>query len=400
MTVEITNVQTRFSEQDLKFQQDVRAFLTDNYTAELSARLQTPETYKAAIIEWQKVLHRKGWIAPGWPVEHGGTDWSDTQKFIFDNERADLGIPGSNPFGLKMVGPTIYTFGSEDQKAQFLPRILASDDWWCQGYSEPGAGSDLAALSTRAVRDGDEYVVNGAKIWTTNAHHADWIFCLVRTDTQTSRRQQGISFLLIDMTTPGITVNPIISIDGRHTLNEVAFSDVRVPVPNCIGEENQGWTYAKALLAHERTAIAGVADSKRELSLVKEHAGREMMNGRPMLEDADFQYRLAAIETELMALEYTELRVLATISGGGSPGAESSILKIKGTEVQQSIQTLMMDVAGVYGATLGAGLAPDVVGHDFGDAARDRYMYGRASTIYGGSNEVQKNIIAKAILGL
>ena len=393
-------MQTRFSEQDLAFQQEVRAFLTDNYNTDLNARLQAPETYKAAIIEWQKTLHRKGWIAPGWPVEHGGTGWSDTQKFIFDNERAGLGIPGSNPFGLKMVGPTIYTFGSEDQKAQFLPRILASDDWWCQGYSEPGAGSDLAALSTRAVRDGDEYVVNGAKIWTTNAHYADWIFCLVRTDTQTSRRQQGISFLLIDMTTPGITINPIISIDGRHTLNEVAFTDVRVPVPNCIGEENQGWTYAKALLEHERTAIAGVADSKRELSLVKEHAGREMMNGRPMLADPDFQYRLAAIETELMALEYTELRVLATISGGGSPGAESSILKIKGTEVQQSIQTLMMDVAGVYGATLGAGLAPGALAHDFGDAARMRYMYGRASTIYGGSNEVQKNIIAKAILGL
>jgi alkylation response protein AidB-like acyl-CoA dehydrogenase len=326
--------------------------------------------------------------------------WSDTQKYIFDNERASLGIPGVNPFGLKMVAPTIYTFGSEDQKKKFLPRILASDDWWCQGYSEPGAGSDLAALSTRAVRDGDDYVVNGAKIWTTNAQHADWIFCLVRTDSQTPVRQQGISFLLIDMTTPGIKVNPIVTIDGRHTLNEVEFNDVRVPVPNCVGEENQGWTYAKALLAHERNAIAGVADSKRELNLVKEHAGKELVDGQPMLHDPGFQQRVATIEIELMALEYTELRVLATLSSGGQPGAESSILKIKGTEIQQAIQTLMMDVAGVYGGVLEAEGASPASGHEFGSAARVRYMYGRASTIYGGSNEVQKNIIAKAILGL
>ena len=393
-------MQTHFSDEDLSFQTEVREFLSQNFSDELNVRIQSRETFKAGIVEWQKILHKKGWIAPNWPVEYGGTGWSDTQKFIFDNERARLGIPATNPFGLKMVAPVIQTFGSDDQKDFFLPRILASDDWWCQGYSEPGAGSDLAALATRAVRDGDEYVVNGAKIWTTNAQLADWIFCLVRTNPDTERRQQGISFLLIDMTTPGIQVNPIISLDGRHSLNEVEFNDVRVPVTNCVGEENKGWTYAKALLAHERTAIAGVADSKRELDMVKERATVESSNGLPLLEDPGFRGRVADIEIELMALEYTELRVLASVAAGGSPGAESSLLKIKGTEIQQAVQTLMMDVAGVYGAMIGDDLTLEELGHDFGDAARLRYMYGRASTIYGGSNEVQKNIIAKAILGL
>ena len=393
-------MQTRFSEQDLAFQQEVRQFLEENYSEDLNTRVQARETFKPAIIEWQRILHRQGWIAPGWPVELGGTDWTDTQRFIYENERAHLGVPDVNPFGLKMVGPVIYTFGTKEQQEYFLPRILASEDWWCQGYSEPGAGSDLASLQTRAVRDGDDYIVNGSKIWTTNAQHADWMFCLVRTDPDAERKQQGISFVLIDMKTPGIAVSPIISLDGRHSLNEVAFDEVRVPIANCIGEENKGWTYAKALLAHERTAIAGVADSKREIRLLKETAGRELNNGRPLMEQPDFQRRLAAVETELMALEYTELRVLASVSAGGSPGAESSILKIRGTEIQQALQTLLMDVAGLYGGVHGTDLSPEEIGHDFGNKARINYMYGRASTIYGGSNEVQKNIIAKAILGL
>ena len=273
-------MQTRFSEQDLAFQQEVRQFLEENYSEDLNTRVQARETFKPAIIEWQRILHRQGWIAPGWPVELGGTDWTDTQRFIYENERAHLGVPDVNPFGLKMVGPVIYTFGTKEQQEYFLPRILASEDWWCQGYSEPGAGSDLASLQTRAVRDGDDYIVNGSKIWTTNAQHADWMFCLVRTDPDAERKQQGISFVLIDMKTPGIAVSPIISLDGRHSLNEVAFDEVRVPIANCIGEENKGWTYAKALLAHERTAIAGVADSKREIRLLKETAGRELNNGR------------------------------------------------------------------------------------------------------------------------
>ena len=389
---------TLFSEEDRFFQKEVSEFLQSHYHQEIADEINDPATYKQGIIRWQKALYERGWIAPGWPIEHGGTGWNDTQKFIFDNERAKLGIPDTNPFGLKMVGPVIYTFGSDDQKQEFLPRILKSEDWWCQGYSEPGAGSDLAALKTRAVRDGDDYVVNGAKIWTTNAQLADWIFCLVRTNTEATKNQEGISFLLIDMKSPGITVNPIITIDGRHSLNEVEFRDVRVPVPNCIGEENKGWTYAKALLAHERTAIAGVADSKRELSLVRQYASEESDNGGRLIDDPSFRRRLSEIEVELMALEYTELRVLASVSAGGSPGAESSILKIKGTELQQSIQTLMMDVAGLYGAVKKESEVSS--GHDFGSAARVRYMYGRASTIYGGSNEIQKNIIAKAILGL
>ena len=391
---------TYFSREDLAFRTEVSDFLREKFEPGLADRIGNSATYREGMIEWQKILFEKGWIAPGWPAEYGGTGWSDTQKFIFDNERASLGIPGSNPFGLKMVGPVIYTFGSQDQKEFFLPRILSSEHWWCQGYSEPGAGSDLAALKTRAVRDGDEYVVNGAKIWTTNAQLADWIFCLVRTNKDTAKQQQGITFLLIDMKTPGITVNPIITIDGRHSLNEVEFKDVRVPVTNCIGEEDKGWTYAKALLAHERTAIAGVADCKRELGLVKEYASRELEDGRPLIEDANFQRRIAEIEAELMALEYTELRVLASVASGGSPGAESSILKIKGTECQQAIQTLMMDVAGLYGSALGDKSDSEALGHDFGIGSRVKYMYGRAATIYGGSNEVQKNIIAKAILGL
>ncbi len=391
---------TYFSREDLAFKAEVSDFLREKFEPGLADRIGNSATYREGMIEWQKILFEKGWIAPGWPAEYGGTGWSDTQKFIFDNERASLGIPGSNPFGLKMVGPVIYTFGSQDQKEFFLPRILSSEHWWCQGYSEPGAGSDLAALKTRAVRDGDEYVVNGAKIWTTNAQLADWIFCLVRTNKDTAKQQQGITFLLIDMKTPGITVNPIITIDGRHSLNEVEFKDVRVPVTNCIGEEDKGWTYAKALLAHERTAIAGVADCKRELGLVKEYASRELEDGRPLIEDANFQRRIAEIEAELMALEYTELRVLASVASGGSPGAESSILKIKGTECQQAIQTLMMDVAGLYGSVLGDKSDSEALGHDFGIGSRVKYMYGRAATIYGGSNEVQKNIIAKAILGL
>jgi len=393
-------VHTYFSREDLAFKAEVSDFLREKFEPGLADRIGNSATYREGMIEWQKILFEKGWIAPGWPAEYGGTGWSDTQKFIFDNERASLGIPGSNPFGLKMVGPVIYTFGSQDQKEFFLPRILSSEHWWCQGYSEPGAGSDLAALKTRAVRDGDEYVVNGAKIWTTNAQLADWIFCLVRTNKDTAKQQQGITFLLIDMKTPGITVNPIITIDGRHSLNEVEFKDVRVPVTNCIGEEDKGWTYAKALLAHERTAIAGVADCKRELGLVKEYASRELEDGRPLIEDANFQRRIAEIEAELMALEYTELRVLASVASGGSPGAESSILKIKGTECQQAIQTLMMDVAGLYGSVLGDKSDSEALGHDFGIGSRVKYMYGRAATIYGGSNEVQKNIIAKAILGL
>ncbi len=392
---------TAFASEDLAFRDEVRTFFAQAYDEELDSRLSTPDpkVYKQAIVEWQKRLHEQGWIAPGWPAEYGGTGWDATKSYIFETERAAAGIRDVVPFGLKMVGPVIYTFGTDEQKQHFLPRILSSDDWWCQGYSEPGSGSDLASLKTKAERDGDDYVVNGAKIWTTYAQHADWIFCLVRTSSE-GKKQEGISFLLIDMKTPGIKVNPIVSIDNHHSLNEVEFNNVRVPVANRIGEENKGWTYAKALLAHERTAIAEVADSKRKLEQVREFARAEVNGGKSLLADPLFQKRLSDVEIELMALEFTELRVLASVATGGAPGAESSLLKIRGTEIQQAVQELRMEVAAYYQGAMPSELTAEALGHAFGREARQAYMYGRASTIYGGSNEVQKNVIAKAVLGL
>lgn len=392
---------TSFTPEDLAFRDEVRAFIAQAYDDELRARLASkdPEEFKQAVIDWQKRLHDKGWVAPNWPVEYGGTGWNATQQFIYESERAASGVRDVVPFGLKMVAPVLYTFGSEEQKKRFLPSILASDEWWCQGYSEPGSGSDLASLKTKAVLDGDDYIVTGAKIWTTYAQFADWIFCLVRTNSD-GKKQEGITFLLIDMKSPGIKVNPIISIDNHHSLNEVEFNDVRVPVANRIGEQDKGWTYAKALLAHERTSIAAVADTKRKLAQVKEYAAQELGGGTSLLADPAFQARLSDIEIELMALEFTELRVLASVAAGGAPGAESSLLKIKGTELQQAVQLLLMEVAAYYQGVLPNDLSAEQLGHEFGSDARQAFMYGRAATVYGGSNEVQKNIIAKAVLGL
>lgn len=390
---------TSFSPQDIEFRDEVRAFFAENFTQDIQDRTANPDTFKGAVVQWQKLLHKKGWVAPGWPVEYGGTDWNSTQKFIYESERAAAGVRDVVPFGLTMVAPVIYTFGTDEQKEKFLPRILASDDWWCQGYSEPGSGSDLASLKTKADVDGDDYIVNGAKVWTTYAQYADWIFCLVRTNSE-GRKQQGITFLLIDMKSPGISVNPIVSIDNHHSLNEVVFDNVRVPVANRIGEQDKGWTYAKALLAHERTGIAGVADSIRNLAQVRAFAEQEINGGQSLLSDPIFQSRLSSIDIDLMALEYTELRVLATVAAGGAPGAESSMLKIKGTEMQQAIQSLRMEVAGYYQGVLPNELSDEQLGNSFGCQARQSYMYGRAATVYGGSNEIQKNIIAKAVLGL
>ena len=390
-----------FSAEDVAFRDEVREFFDKEYDSEVSKRQADNHSsdYKSSIVAWQKKLHAKGWIAPDWPVEYGGTGWSSTQKYIYETERGLAGIPDVIPFGLKMVAPVIYTFGTEEQKARFLPRILSSDDWWCQGYSEPGAGSDLAALTTSAEYAGDNYIVNGRKIWTTLAQFADWIFCLVRT-SKGVRRQEGISFLLIDMKSPGITVKPIIAIDGQHSLNEVLFDNVLVPTENLIGEQDKGWTYAKALLAHERTGMAEVADSKRMLDQLKLRAAAEVNSGKPMIEDPVFQMRLSDIEMELMALEYTELRVFASMASGGMPGPESSLLKIKGTEISQSIHELQLQLASYYGGALQGELSSEVLGHNFATEARGKYMYGRAATIYGGSNEVQRNVIAKAVLGL
>ena len=387
---------TKFTPEDLAFRDEVRAFLDANLTDEVRQATIGGEINPDVIVQWQKKLYEKGWIAPNWPKEYGGTGWTVTQNYIFDTECAMAGAPAVVPFGLKMVGPVIYAFGSDEQKQRFLPDILQSNAWWCQGYSEPGAGSDLAALQTKAELDGDHYVVNGQKIWTTYAQHADWIFCLVRTDFE-AKKQEGISFLLIDMKTPGIEVRKINSIDNQHSLNEVFFDNVRVPVANRIGEENKGWTYAKYLLTHERTAIAGVPQSKKAIQKLREIAEKEVAGGEPLINDPMFQAKLAQIEIDLMALEYTELRVISSVAAGGAPGPESSILKIKGTEIQQALSELSVEACGHYAHMMNVG---EAIGNDYAWAVSAKYLYGRASTIYGGSNEVQKNIIAKMVLGL
>lgn len=380
-----------FTPADRAFRDDVRTFLSEPLSRSLCERVKRGEDLdKPARTAWQKALYDRGWAGINWPLEHGGTGWTSVQKHIFWEELCEADAPGISPFGLAMVAPIIMAFGSEAQKHRFLPPILRSDIWWCQGYSEPGAGSDLASLKTRAVRDGDEYVVNGAKTWTTDAHLADWIFCLVRTDSS-ARKQGGISFLLIDLKSPGISIRPIITIDGGHEVNEVFFQDVRVPVENRIGEENKGWTYAKALLTHERTGIAGVAWSKSQLRRLKSLAAAtdDGFGGR-LLDDPALRDRIAGLEIQLMALEMTDLRTLASVSAGHAPGPESSILKIKGTEIQQALTELLLEVAGQR--VIAAAEGPD--------ATARLYLNHRKVTIFGGTSEIQKNIIAKAVLGL
>ena len=393
-----------FSPEDLAFQQEARTFIAENYPRELRAKQDRGEELtKEDFLSWHRILHRKGWIAPSWPVEYGGTGWSITQKFIWSEEIARADCVRIMPFGVTMVGPVIYTFGTAEQKQRFLPRILSGEDWWCQGYSEPGAGSDLASLSTRAVRDGDHYVVNGQKTWTTMAHFADWGFFLVRTNSE-GKQQEGISFLLIDMTTPGITVRPIITLGGEHEVNEVWLEDVRVPVENRIYEENKGWTCAKFLLAHERTGIAGVAGSKRGVERIRQFASVAPQGGEPLLADRHFRRKLSELEMDLTALEFTELRTLAGEAAGKGPGPESSMLKIIGSEIQQRLTELTLEAAGHHGAPWfgGArGISNETgVGPDWALRSAQTYFNVRKTTIYGGSNEIQRNIISKAVLGL
>ncbi len=387
-----------FTDEELAFQQEVRTFLEEEYPEDIRRKQDSGKPLsRDDIIRWQKILYEKGWAALNWPVEHGGTGWSTIQKYIFENEMGRINAQPLVPFGMKMVGPIIYTFGNEEQKQRFLPGILASDDWWCQGYSEPGSGSDLASLKTKADRAGDHYIVNGTKTWTTLAHYADWIFCLVRTSSDVARRQDGISFLLIDMKSTGITVKPIPTIDGGAEINEVHFENVEVPVENLIGEEGKGWTYGKVLLQHERTNMATVPQSTYRLRNLKSEAGRSINGGTPLIEDPHFARKLAAVEIELKALEYTELRTLAAIAVGNAPGPESSILKIKGTVVQQMLDELFVEAAGYYAL-------PFLPDEEFPFSAQSksslRYFNNRKATIYGGSNEIQKNIIAKHVLGL
>jgi alkylation response protein AidB-like acyl-CoA dehydrogenase len=388
-----------FTAEEQAFREEVRAFVRAHLPEETRDKvLHGREVTAAETIGWQRILARHGWGAANWPKEHGGTGWDVVREFIFDEETAAQGAPRLLPFGLRMVGPVIMQFGNEAQKQRFLPRIASAEDFWCQGYSEPGSGSDLASLKTRAERKGDDYLVNGQKTWITLAQHADWIFCLVRTDPG-ARAQSGISFLLIDMKTKGITVRPIITMDGGHEVNEVWFEDVKVPVENRVGEENKGWTYAKFLLGHERTNIAGVGGSKRELQRLKTIAKAQAKGDKPLSEDPTFAARIAAVEIELMALEITNLRVLAAESARKAPGPQSSLLKIKGTEIQQTLSELMMLAMGPQGLFFDRDERSDVPAAAFGPLA-PTYCNFRKTSIYGGSNEIQKNILSQQLLKL
>jgi alkylation response protein AidB-like acyl-CoA dehydrogenase len=393
-------MELNLSKEDQAFRDEVRAFIAENYPAEM--RVPRPETdlTKEQMMLWHKILHKKGWIAPLWPKEYGGPGWTLMQRYIWEQEAGLAGTMAPLAFSITMVGPVIYTFGNEAQKKKFLPRILSGEDWWCQGYSEPGAGSDLASLRTRAVRDGDHYVVNGQKTWTTLAQHADWIFCLVRTDP-TAKQQSGISFLLIDMKTPGITVRPIITIDGAHEVNDVFLEDVRVPIENMIGAENKGWTYAKFLLGNERTNMARTGSSRRHLHKLKTIAKKEIRSDDPVA--PDFAKDIAKLEIDLLALEATEFRMISQMSRGKDPGAAASLLKIRGTEMVQRLTDLTHRAVGNYGLALRESPAsPNMFnpGPDYSHLAAAKYLNTRKASIYGGSNEIQRNIIAKMVLGL
>lgn len=395
-----------FTAEELAFQEEVRSFLENDFPVEYREKIDASiRLSKEEIVLWQKILYRQGWAAPNWPEEFGGTGWSQTQKYIYATELGLIGAPEPVPFGMKMVAPVIMAYGSEEQKQRFLPDILESNVWWCQGYSEPNAGSDLASLKTSAVRDGDEFVVNGCKTWNTYGQYADWIFCLVRTDNSV-KKQAGISFLLIDMKSPGITLKPIVLLDGHAEVNEVFFDDVRVPVNNLIGEENKGWTYAKLLLTHERTNISGVPRGKRRLLALKRIASdTDDGYGGNMLESPSFRKKLSEAEIQLLALEYAELRTLAALSVGKAPGPESSILKIVGTELAQQMDELFVELAAYHclpfvPEQFEDGFQGDPLGPGTSAASALIYFNNRKLSIFGGSNEVQRNIISKAVLGL
>ncbi|HET8724873.1 MAG TPA: acyl-CoA dehydrogenase family protein [Anaeromyxobacteraceae bacterium] len=394
-----------FTPEEQTFRDEVRAFLRESLPPAMRRRvLAGLEVPAEDTVAWQRILHRKGWGAPNWPVEFGGTGWDPVRQYVFEEECAAAGTPRQLPFGLKMVGPVIQRFGSRGQQDRFLPRIVTGEDWWCQGYSEPEAGSDLASLRTRADRQGDHYLVNGQKTWITLAQHADWIFCLVRTD-RAAKAQAGISFLLVDMRSPGVTVRPITLLDGSREVNEVWFEDVKVPVENLVGEENKGWTYAKFLLGHERANIAGIGASKRELQRLKAIAAAERKGGRALSEDPGFAARIAQVEIDLMALEITNLRVLSAEAERRAPGPEASILKIKGTEIQQALAELMVHAVGPYALpfreeALHDGFAGPAAGPAYAAPLAATHCNLRKTSIYGGSNEIQRNIIAQGILGL
>ena len=389
-----------YSAEETAFRDEVRSWLTANLPEDIRDKVVNYRNMtKADHIRWHKILAAKGWSVPHWPVEWGGTGWDVTQRYIYDEEFGRAGAPGLPPFGPAMCASVLLRFGSPQQKDRFLPRIRNGDDFWVQGYSEPGAGSDLAGLKTRADRKTDHYVVNGQKIWTTLGQYGDWIFCLVRTDATAEKRQEGISFLLIDMKTPGITVRPLILMDGGHEVNEIFFDDVKVPVENLVYQENKGWTVAKYLLGHERLGSGNVGGSKRELAALKLLAAKELKNGKPLLEDPRFRDRLSRAEIELEALEITSMRFVDKMRRSGQPpGADVSMLKIRGTEVQQMITELMMQAVGPRAQPFKA-VDNGMIDH-FTSRLAPRYMNMRKTSIYAGSNEIQRNIIAKMTLGL
>lgn len=400
-------MELRFTDEEQAFRQEVRTFFQDNLPEPLRLKLLDGEHIeKDDIVNWQRTLNEKGWAVPHWPVEYGGTGWDPMKQYIFLEELQKTPAPQPLPFGVNMVGPVIYTFGNDAQKEKFLPAIRNLDHWWCQGFSEPGSGSDLASLNAKAVREGDHYIVNGQKTWTTLAQYADWIFCLVRTDPE-AKKQSGISFILIDMNTPGIEVRPIQTIDGGVEINEVFLDNVKVPAENLVGEENRGWDYAKFLLGNERVNIARIGASKQRVARIKELAAIEMSGGRPLMDDERFREKIASVEIDLKALEMTQLRVVAADAKRGNtgmPDPASSYLKIKGSEIQQATTSLLMEVMGPYAMPMQhdavEGWNEPPIGPDYAAAAAPSYFNNRKVSIYGGTNEIQKNIIAKAVLGL
>ena len=393
------------SSADAAFQDEVRAFIAAELPGDVKAKVERGQHLdKGDYVRWQKILFKRGWIAPGWPEEYGGTGWTPLQRHLFEEELARASTPRIMPFGLSMVAPVIMAFGDAAQKKHYLPRILSSEDWWCQGYSEPGSGSDLASLTTKAVADGEDYIVSGQKTWTTLAQYADMIFCLVRTSTE-GKPQEGITFLLIDIRSPGIDVRPIRTLDGGEEINDVFFDEVRVPQANRIGEENRGWTYAKFLLGHERTGIAAIGRSKQELVQLKAIAAAEPSGSGTLAEDGAFAAQMADLEIDILALESLVLRIVADETEGRTPGAEASILKIKGTEIQQRLSELALEAIGYYAnpyvaeAQL-AGWNEEPIGPEHAATVAPHYFNWRKASIYGGTNEIQKNIIAKMVLGL
>jgi pimeloyl-CoA dehydrogenase large subunit len=394
-----------FTDEELAFREEARRFFRTEIPQSIRNKVAEGEGLtKDDMVTSQRILNARGWATVNWPVPWGGQDWSPVQVYIYQDEMQQANVPTPIGFNVTMVGPVIAQFSSDEQKQRFLPKTASADIFWCQGFSEPGSGSDLASLRTRAERKGDKYVISGQKIWTTLAQYADWIFCLVRTDP-TAKKQEGISFILVDMTTPGVTVRPIVTIDGGREVNEVFFDNVEVPAENLIGQENKGWDYAKFLLGNERTGIARVGASKAKVARIKELASMERIGDRPLIDDPRFREKLAAVEIELKALEMTQLRVVADERKRekGKQNPASSILKLKGSVIQQRLTELVMEVVGPYAMPYQRdfdGRNEPIIGPDYATEAAPMYFNYRKVSIYGGSNEIQRNIVAKAILGL